>query len=240
MASRKKKAPAKKASKKAAKKSAPVKKTKKAAAKKAAPKKKKASAKKASAKKAAPAKKKSAAKKSAKKAPKKGASAASAKSLRAKKAKAKSTPRPQRGARPAKPARVRREDPAISLATGREPPRRSRETSLPADHEQLDTGPLKGEPVEKDMVIEAVRAALQAVEEHPLKGRAVLGRRNLVDLPQEGDLDYAIAQEAQKAAREVLEADATAREEQREVDERIAQVYASEAQDAAADEEEES
>jgi hypothetical protein len=236
MASRKK-APAKKkkTAKKAVKKAAPAK--KKAAGKKSAPKKKKSAAKKSSAKKSS-AKKSSAEKSSAKKSQKKKKKAAApAKSTRAKKAKAKIAPRPQRGARPAKPARVRA---GASLATGREPPRRKRETTLPPGHETLEMGPLKGEPAEKNMVIEAVRAALQAVEEHPIKGRAVLGRRNLVDLPQEGDLDYAIAQEAQRAVQEVLAADETAREEQREVDERIAQVYSSEAQELAKDDEEQS
>lgn len=109
------------------------------------------------------------------------------------------------------------------------PPRRTRETTLPPDHEVLSPGPLRGSPVDKDVVIEAVKAALQAVEEHPIKGTEFLGRRTRADLPREGEKDYAIAQEAQKAARELLAADDAAREDQRAVDERIAQVYASEA-----------
>src|SRR5205814_8456624 len=95
--------------------------------------------------------------------------------------------------------------------------------------EVLPTPELRGSPVEKEIVIEAVKAALQAVEQHPIKGTASITPRSHTDLPQEGEHDYSIAQEAQKAARELLAADSQAREEQRVVDERIAQVYASEA-----------
>jgi hypothetical protein len=109
-------------------------------------------------------------------------------------------------------------------------PKPRRPTSLPLGHEVLDPGPLQGSPVDKDLVIEAVRAALQAVEDHPVKGTEFIGRRTYRDLPREGELDYAIAQEAQRAARELLAADDAAREHQRAVDERIAQVYASQAQ----------
>ena len=63
----------------------------------------------------------------------------------------------------------------------------------------------------------------------------MLDRRNLVDLPKEGEIDFAIAQEAQKSARELLDADAAVASERREVDERIAQVYASEAHGSADD-----
>jgi hypothetical protein len=105
-----------------------------------------------------------------------------------------------------------------------------RSTTLPPDHEVLPTPELRGTPVDKEIVIEAVKAALQAVEEHPMKGASTVTPRSHTDLPQEGELDFTIAQEAQKAARELLAADDAAREEQRAVDERIAQVYASEAQ----------
>lgn len=249
MASRKKATPAKKsvskkkapAKKKSAKKAAGAKSSKSSkakAAKPAKPAKKKAAAKASKASKKAKAAKGAKSSKAAKKtAAKKSTGAKSAKRSSTTKA-AAGAPRPERGARGAKAARTRRDDKA-SVITERVAPRRTRDTTLPPDHEILDQGPLKGDPVQKELVIEAVRAALQAVEQHPIKGAPVLERRNLVDLPKEGDIDYAIAQEAQKAARELLDADAQAAAERREVDERIAQVYASEAKTAVENEDEE-
>jgi hypothetical protein len=239
-----KKAPAKKAAKKkAAKKKAAKKKAapKKKAAKKAAP--KKAASKKAASKKAAP--KKAAKKKAAKAAPKK-----SAQKKAKKKAPAKTSakrPRPEREARRAKPDLPRREETdlaeieeadviAIEEESEREngvaTQRRKRpKTSLPPDHEVLDPGPLRGEPVDKGTVIEAIRAAFKADEEHPVRGREFLGARSPVDVPQEGEVDYARAVEAQKAAAEVLARAEMAGEEQKAVDERIAEVYSSIARD---------
>jgi len=230
MAAKKKSAKtAAKPAKKAAVKSKPAKKAK--AAKKAKPAKKAKAAKKAAkpAKKAAkPAKKAKAAKSSKAAKPAKKKSAAVAK--KASKAKA---------AKPAAPKSAKRENKTPQAPQPRSAPRRTRDTTLPPDHELLDQGPLKGDPVQKELVIEAVRAALHAVEQHPMKGSSVLDRRNLVELPKEGEIDFAIAQEAQKSARELLDADAAVASERREVDERIAQVYASEAQGSAEDDEDE-
>ncbi len=207
-----------------------------AKAKKAAPKKTAKAAPKKAAKKSAPKKaaadankKKPAAVKSAKAAPKKKTAKASAKPVKKASAQKGSTvarpSRTPRGTKPA-PAPIAR----IVAAKDRPVPRRTRSTTLPQDHEVLPTPELRGTPVDREIVIEAVKAALQAVEEHPMKGAPTVAPRSHSDPPQEGELDFTIAQEAQKAARELLAADDAAREEQRAVDERIAQVYASEAQ----------
>jgi hypothetical protein len=233
-------APAKKAAKKA-----PAKKdAKKTAAKKAPP--KKAAPKKAATKKAAT--KKAAAKK--KPAKKKAAAKTEAKPKRAKRtpptAKA---PRPEREARGAKPDLPNRETDLEDTAdldeisdvdvveieedngeeNGDLTPRRKRATSLPEDHEILDPGPMRGEPVDKGTVIEAVRAAFKADEEHPVRGREFLGARSPVDVPKEGEVDYARAVESQRAAAEVLARADMVGEERKAVDERIAEVYARDA-----------
>jgi hypothetical protein len=254
-----KKATAKKAAKKTAKKKA-AKKTaakadaskKKAAGKKAAP--KKAAKKKAAGKKKA-APKKAAKKKAAKKSAARGSKEAAVK--RSKRTPAQAiTPRPEREARRAKPDLPHRdadqEDTAdldvveeadvIAIeeedgddevdSNGESVPRRTRPTSLPPDHEVLDPGPQRGEPVDKGTVIEAIRAAFKADEEHPVRGREFLGARSPVDVPQEGEVDYARAVESQRAAAEVLARADLVGEEQKAVDERIAEVYARDAWDS--------
>jgi hypothetical protein len=117
-------------------------------------------------------------------------------------------------------------------SNGESVPRRTRPTSLPPDHEILDPGPLRGEPVDKGTVIEAIRAAFKADEEHPVRGREFLGARSPVDVPQEGEVDYARAVESQRAAAEVLARADLVSEERKAVDERIAEVYARDAWDS--------
>jgi hypothetical protein len=253
-----KKAPAKKAAKKTAKKAAKKKAAKSTA--KASAAKKKAPAKKAAAKKA-PAKKAASKKAASKKAAKKKAppKKAAAKKKEAAKPSAK-RPRPERAARRAKPDLPQRdveettdlsvdeadviaiEDDELELSdedNGVSTHRRKRpKTSLPPDHEVLDPGPMRGEPVDKGTVIEAIRAAFKADEEHPVRGREFLGARSPVDVPQEGDVDYARAIESQKAAAEVLAGAEMAGEERKAVDDRIAEVYAREARYSMDDEEE--
>jgi hypothetical protein len=95
---------------------------------------------------------------------------------------------------------------------------------------------MRGEPVDKGTVIEAIRAAFKADEEHPVRGREFLGARSPVDVPQEGDVDYARAVEAQKAAAEVLARAEMVGEERKAVDDRIAEVYAGSARDFDEDE----
>ncbi|MCB9652228.1 MAG: hypothetical protein H6730_37340, partial [Deltaproteobacteria bacterium] len=104
---------------------------------------------------------------------------------------------------------------------------RRRETSLPPDHEVLpmEVGP--GVPADPEVTAQAIRAAFEATQKFPVKGREVFGRSR-IDLPQEGDADYERARQAQEAAEEVIRAAESLLQEQRAVDERIAQVYASE------------
>jgi hypothetical protein len=133
-------------------------------------------------------------------------------------------PRPEREARSANADVADRVDGASS--------RRSRpKSSLPPGHELLDAGPLRGEPVDQATVIEAVRAAFRAGEEHPVRGREFLGVRSPITPPQDGEIDFARAVEAQKAAVDVLEKAAMVGEAQKAVDDRIAEVYAGEARD---------
>ena len=64
-----------------------------------------------------------------------------------------------------------------------------------------------------------------------MKGREFLGVRGRADVPQEGEIEFAYAEEAQRAAREIIDADTQARAQAAEVDERIAKVYKDEAKD---------
>jgi len=103
---------------------------------------------------------------------------------------------------------------------------------LPPDHEVLAPSvDAKGEAIDKKVAIEAIRAAFEAEADHPVKGREFLGVRGRADVPREGEIDYAYAVEAARAAREIIDADTAARARAAEVDERIAQVYNDEARE---------
>lgn len=99
----------------------------------------------------------------------------------------------------------------------------SSRTSLPEDHEVLfDVSELPSEKVDKQIAIEAIRAAFQAEKEHPIRGKEHLGHRSRQEIPVEGDIDYAYAQEAQRAAQEVIAADSAARARDADTEQRIA------------------
>ncbi|MEE2900914.1 MAG: hypothetical protein VYC39_01230, partial [Myxococcota bacterium] len=96
-------------------------------------------------------------------------------------------------------------------------------SSLPEDHEVLfDVSSLPSKKVDKQVAIEAIRAAFQAEKENPIRGKEHFTPRSRQELPVEGDIDYAYAQEAQRAAQEVIAADTAARARDADTEQRIA------------------
>jgi hypothetical protein len=183
----------------------------------------------------APAKKK-AAKKPAKPAKKAGKKKAPAKKAAGKKAaKKKAAPKKKPAAKKAAKSKAKRARPverqneALENAGATDGIARRRKrptTTLPPDHEVLvKVEELRGQPVDKQIAIEAIRAAFEADAEHPVRGRERIGPPNRILPSKPGDLDYAIAQEHQAAAREIIDAGLAARERDNQVDERIAKIY---------------
>jgi len=89
----------------------------------------------------------------------------------------------------------------------------------------VDFSTLKGEQVDKQIAIQAIRAAFAAEQEHPVTGTEHIGPRTRQEIPMEGEIDFAYAQETQRAAQEVIAADSSARARDQQVEDRIAEVY---------------
>lgn len=64
----------------------------------------------------------------------------------------------------------------------------------------------KREKADKELTKQALKAALEAAKEHPVRGREFFGERTHAQVPKKGDMDYAVAEQMAEAVREVLAA----------------------------------
>ncbi|MBI2374383.1 MAG: hypothetical protein HYV07_10350 [Deltaproteobacteria bacterium] len=145
------------------------------------------------------AKKKSAKKKVAKKAAKATASKKKVAKKTAKKAAATKKPAKKKAAKKKvakKAAKKTSAKPSTGTARGR--------STLPPDHEVLPMSYGPGERVAPAVAAQAIREALKARDEHPIEGREFTGVRSRGNMPVEGDRDFVLAQEARRAAEEVV------------------------------------
>ncbi len=181
---------------------------------------KKATKKKATKTKAA--EKKVSKKKVSKKTPTKKVAAATKKAPKKKVAAAtKKTAPATKAAKPAKSREKAKTEPAIKVVARKVRP----STSLPPDHEVLPLSRTPPQPADPEIVAQAIRAAFEAKKEHPIAGRDFPGVRSRLDVPVEGDRDFAVAQDAQRAAQEVLAAAERAVAEHEAVQARVDAVY---------------
>ena len=125
--------------------------------------------------------------------------------------------------KPAAKKKVAKKKPAAKKNEVSNAPTAPVRTSLPEDHEVLfDVSELPAQKVDKQVAIEAIRAAFQAEKENPVRGKEHFGARSRQEIPVKGEIDYAHAQAAQRAAQEVIAADSAARARDADTEQRIA------------------